>query len=79
MGDVENWPRPAIVKVVTNRRNSVYDPNAMVLTKGQLIELTQVFESGICHGVDCRTGAKGTFPFSYVQWSSSSSSNRASK
>uniref|UniRef100_A0AC34GQ93 Adapter molecule Crk n=1 Tax=Panagrolaimus sp. ES5 TaxID=591445 RepID=A0AC34GQ93_9BILA len=59
---------PAIVKVVTNRRPSVYDAKAMSLKVGQLIHLTKVYATGMCFGTNQETGISGTFPFTYVKW-----------
>uniref|UniRef100_A0A914ZB00 SH3 domain-containing protein n=1 Tax=Panagrolaimus superbus TaxID=310955 RepID=A0A914ZB00_9BILA len=59
---------PAIVKVVANRRPSLYDSKAMTLKKGQLIHLTKLYSSGMCFGTNQETGISGIFPFTFVKW-----------
>jgi hypothetical protein len=63
-----NLTIPAIVRVIANRKPSVYDKDAMTLKIGQTILLTKVLTTGICYGTNRETGVQGSFPFTYVKW-----------
>ena len=68
MDNTKNLPVPAIVKVIADRRPSLYDREALTLTKGQYIHLTKMHPDGTCEGIQKDTGLQGTFPITYVEW-----------